>query len=104
MLVVASIRRGASTVVPFVPLSMGDGDSRLPTCTVTFVSADSNRRMTFLNQIEEVIDDLISDEVVRCEQPQDRPFLDGVEGADPRVELLRRQIDFKMIETTFPSR
>ena len=56
------------------------------------------------DQIEVVLDDPIPDEVVRCEQPQDRPFLDGVEGADPRVELLRRQIDFKMIETTFPSR
>ena len=54
--------------------------------------------------IEVVLADPIADEVVRCEQPQARPILDGVEGADPRVELFRRQIDLKTIETMVPGR
>ena len=54
--------------------------------------------------IEELRGDRIADEVVRCEQPEARSFLDRVERTDPRVELLRRQIDFKAIETALPGR
>ena len=92
----------AVTAVRSVAPPAGDEGSRLPTCTVTFVASGFTSTDDFLDEIQEVSVDRVADEVVRCEQPQEGSVLDGVEGAYPCVELLRRQIDFQMIETAFP--
>ena len=90
--------------VPFTPFLLPADDSLLPTCTVTFVAADSHRPTTFLIHIQEVSAHPVPDELVRRQQAQDGPVLDRVQGANPGVELLRRQIDFKTIEAMFPGR
>ena len=56
------------------------------------------------DQIEEVSADPVPDELIRRQQAQDGSVLDRMQGANPGVELFRRQIDFKTIEAMFPGR
>jgi hypothetical protein len=54
--------------------------------------------------VEELVPDPVQDEAVRGEQAQAPVLLDGLQGPNPGVELLLRELSPQMVDATLPDR